>query len=189
MAFPTNWQNPIRVPAGQYQVNVDPLLLLPSRADLSQLRLDIQRMLMDSGIQRHTPIQVTWEGVIWDGHHAIRIAAERGPVLTVLVVNQKVTPSTSSILILPVGDPMQCPPEVSDVLVQIITAGLLRIRAFGWNGDAARCAVEADHLHNLPEVLREFRPELLNYYWHVERVSFCKSSSLPVRQTTSCTPW
>jgi hypothetical protein len=41
MAFPANWQNPIRLPAGHYQANVDPFVLLSSRADLSQVRLDI----------------------------------------------------------------------------------------------------------------------------------------------------
>jgi hypothetical protein len=72
---------------------------------------------------------------------------------------------------------MQCPPEVADILVQIITTGLLRIRTFGWNADAARCAVEADHLHNLPGVLRDFRPELLSYYWHADRVAFLERST------------
>lgn len=45
--------------------------------------------------------------------------------------------------------------------------GLLRIRGLG---DVARCQQEADHLHNLPGLLTDFRPELLKYYWDVERV-------------------
>ena len=98
MGFPANWQNPITVPAGQFQSSVSPLAILPSRNDLSQIRLDIQKALVDAGIERHTPIQVTLEGVIWDGHHGVRIAAEKGTEITVLVVNQTVNPSATSIL-------------------------------------------------------------------------------------------
>jgi hypothetical protein len=103
MTFPPNWQNPITAPLGQYQTNVNPLSLLPSRKDLSQVRLDIQKALLDAGSERHTPIQVTVDGVIWDGHHAVRIAAERGIEVTVRVVNQKLNPTAASILDLPVG--------------------------------------------------------------------------------------
>jgi hypothetical protein len=72
---------------------------------------------------------------------------------------------------------MQCPPEVSEILAKILSVGLLRIRALGWNRDAARCAVEADHLHNLPALLAAFNPELLDFYWRVERVAFIQCSS------------
>ncbi len=95
--------NPITVPPGQLQANVDPLLLLPSRSDLSRIRLDMQQALLDAGAERSTPIEVTPEGVIWDGHHAIRIAAEKGLLVTVKVVNVKVNPTASSIMDLPVS--------------------------------------------------------------------------------------
>ena len=103
MSFPTNWQNPITVAPGQFQTGVDALLLLPSRPDLSQVRLDIQKVLADAGSERYTPIQVTVDGVIWDGRHAIRIAAEQKREVTVKVVNQKMKPTAASILDLPVG--------------------------------------------------------------------------------------
>jgi hypothetical protein len=103
MAFPANWQNPISVPPGLFQSNVDALSVLPSRKDLSQVRLDMQRSLLDAGIVRHTPVQVTIDGVIWDGHHAVRLAAERGIPIRVQVVAQKVNPSASSIMALPIG--------------------------------------------------------------------------------------
>jgi hypothetical protein len=102
MTFPANWQSPITVTPGQFQSNVDPLLLLPSRSDLSQVRLDMQQALLDVGTQRTTPIQVTPDGVIWDGHHAVRIAAGKGLSITVKVVIVKVNPTASSILSLPV---------------------------------------------------------------------------------------
>jgi hypothetical protein len=95
--------NPITVTAGQLQSNVDPVALLPSRQNLSQVRLDTQKALIDAGIVRHTPIQVTTDGIIWDGHHALRIAAEVGNTVTVKVVNQKLIPTAASILDLPVG--------------------------------------------------------------------------------------
>jgi hypothetical protein len=93
--------NPITAQPGHLQANVDPLLLLPSRSDLSKIRLDMQQALLDAGIDRSTPIEVTPDGVIWDGHHAVRIAAEKGRLVTVKVVNVKLHPTASSIMNLP----------------------------------------------------------------------------------------
>lgn len=64
--------------------------------------------------------------------------------------------------------------RVEHVLRQLIRCALLRIRNAGWKGDAALCAIEADHIHNLPGVLN---PELstdhfeglLQFYWNTER--------------------
>jgi hypothetical protein len=95
--------NPITAPPGQIQTNVDPLLLMPSRHDLLQVRLDMQQALMDAGTQRYTPIEVSPDGVIWDGHHAVRIAAERGVLVTVKVVNVKLNATASSIMDLQVS--------------------------------------------------------------------------------------
>jgi hypothetical protein len=64
---------------------------------------------------------------------------------------------------------MNCPPEIADVVLELIQTALLRIRAAGWTGDSARCAIEADHVHNLPTLLTNYSPELLHYYWDVER--------------------
>jgi hypothetical protein len=72
---------------------------------------------------------------------------------------------------------MRCPPEIASIISGILSAGLLRIRAFGWNENAERCAVEADHLHNLPALLTDYRPELLDYYWRAERVGFMQRCS------------
>jgi hypothetical protein len=101
MTFPANWQCPITAPPGQAQANIDPLKLLPSRHDLSQVRLDIQQALLDAGKQRSTPIEVTPDGVIWDGHHAVRVAAEKAIPIMVKVVNVRVNPTASSIMDLP----------------------------------------------------------------------------------------
>jgi hypothetical protein len=64
---------------------------------------------------------------------------------------------------------MNCPPEIADIILELLQTALLRVRALGWSGNSARCAVEADHVHNLPDLLRNFSPEKLHYYWEVER--------------------
>lgn len=72
---------------------------------------------------------------------------------------------------------MQCPQEILEVISDILTTGLLRIRAMDWRERPERCAVEADHLHNLPNLLAHYSPELLDYYWNVERPCFVNNSS------------
>lgn len=67
---------------------------------------------------------------------------------------------------------MSCPSEVADILLAILTMGLMRVRALAWDGRSALCAIEADHIHNLPELLRNYSQELLLYYWDVERPSY-----------------
>jgi hypothetical protein len=71
---------------------------------------------------------------------------------------------------------MKCPSEIGDIVLAILQRGLLRIRAFGWAGDDQRCAIEADHLHNLPALLTHFSSDMLRYYWEVERPSFQSQS-------------
>src|SRR5438067_1850334 len=67
---------------------------------------------------------------------------------------------------------MNCPPAIAKIILDIVGAGLLRIRAAGWSGDPGRCAAQADHLHNLPDLLTDFSQEKLEYYWDVERPSY-----------------
>jgi len=61
---------------------------------------------------------------------------------------------------------------VNAVLLEILQVGLLRIRSFGETGRTDACGLEADHLHNLPTVLRTGECTLLRYYYEVERPSF-----------------
>jgi hypothetical protein len=72
---------------------------------------------------------------------------------------------------------MQCPREIAEIITEILRIGLLRIRALGWQQNPNRCAIEADHLHNLPALLAAYKPELLEYYWSAERVCFIQQSS------------
>jgi hypothetical protein len=102
MTFPAGWMTPITVPPGQTQAGVDPRALLPSRHDLSRGRLEAQRALLLAGTPRLTPIQVTPDGVVWDGHHAVRAAAEVGRTVDVRVVPITVPPVVTPIMQLPV---------------------------------------------------------------------------------------
>jgi hypothetical protein len=67
---------------------------------------------------------------------------------------------------------MNRPLEIAAVLLQILGQGILRARAAAWSGDSRRCAIEADHIHNLPDLLRNYSTERLQYYWEMERPSF-----------------
>ena len=70
---------------------------------------------------------------------------------------------------------MKCPPDVAEVLAEIIYWALVRIRGYGFAGDARRCAHEADHAHNLPALIYDYSPDLLLYYWKAERPAFMKT--------------
>jgi hypothetical protein len=99
---PPGWTNPITIPAGRIQTGVDPRRLLPSRSDLIRTRLDVQVQLLRSGTPRFTPVQVTTDGVIFDGHHAVRAAAEAGRPIDVKVIAFPLPAAADSILDLPV---------------------------------------------------------------------------------------
>jgi hypothetical protein len=102
MPIPPDWQNPITAAPGQVQTGVDPAHLLPSRGDLVRSRLENQRRLLLSGTARFSPIQVTAGGVIFDGHHMVRAAAEEGKLVDVRVVGVAQPPAGDMILDLPV---------------------------------------------------------------------------------------
>src|SRR5438067_2078010 len=75
---------------------------------------------------------------------------------------------------------MRCPLEISEIVLKILETGLLRLRSLGWSGQADRCAIEADHIHNLPSLLSDFSPERLVYYWDSERPAYI--AQLPEEQ-------
>lgn len=85
MGDPAGWTNPITGQPGDFQSGVDPVRLRPSRPDLVSWRVELQRQLLRAGSPRHTPLKVTIDGVIVDGHHAVRAAAEEGATVEVLI--------------------------------------------------------------------------------------------------------
>lgn len=62
--------------------------------------------------------------------------------------------------------------EIKEILLNILRVGLLRIRAFGSSGLGEACSIEADHLHNLPMLVRSLSREQLLFYFNVERPAF-----------------
>ncbi|TAK20549.1 MAG: hypothetical protein EPO40_31300 [Myxococcaceae bacterium] len=64
-----------------------------------------------------------------------------------------------------------------DIYLDILYRGLLNARSAGYAGDAAQAATEADHLHNLPELLRRLDDEPLHaFYWEGMRTSYLGES-------------
>jgi hypothetical protein len=64
-----------------------------------------------------------------------------------------------------------------ECLLEIIGLGILNIRTAATAGDPSRCFVEADHIHNLPHLVKSYSDELLRFYLNVERRSFVSQVS------------
>jgi len=62
--------------------------------------------------------------------------------------------------------------ELRHILLEILRAGLLRIRAFGNSGLSDACSLEADHIHNLPMLVQTLNWDELLFYFNVERPAF-----------------
>jgi hypothetical protein len=71
---------------------------------------------------------------------------------------------------------MSCPRHIIEPLTEILRIGLLNIRISAGYGDAHRCYVEANHIHNIPSLIRNYKQELLQYYIDVEKPSFERDS-------------
>ena len=61
-----------------------------------------------------------------------------------------------------------CPDEIATALLEILTRGILSIRTAAWSGNHEYCAIEADHLHNRPDLIHHYHPEKLDYYLRIE---------------------
>ena len=62
--------------------------------------------------------------------------------------------------------------EVKMALISILERSILLMRGNASNIEAVRC--EANHVHNIPQMLRHFKIELLRYYWDIERVEYIR---------------
>jgi hypothetical protein len=67
------------------------------------------------------------------------------------------------------------PEEVREALAQILETACLYIRVAASRGDTGYCEVEADHVHNLPRLLRSFDRDRLEYYFSVERPAYIEA--------------
>src|SRR5688572_11024743 len=59
--------------------------------------------------------------------------------------------------------------ERDAIYLHILHFGLVRLRDTAGCGNAAYCAVEADHLHNLPSLVGESNEHRHDYYFDKER--------------------
>lgn len=82
---------------------VDPSILkVGEQQMLDPRRLDLQRELIKNNIERKTVIKVTKEGIIEDGHHGARAAAEVGKYVDVEVVSRTISSTNTPILKMPI---------------------------------------------------------------------------------------
>jgi len=69
---------------------------------------------------------------------------------------------------------MQCPAEIANILLCILQTGLMRIRTLAWQGCTELCAIESDHIHNIPNLIMNSSPEKLFYYWDIARPEYIR---------------
>jgi hypothetical protein len=69
--------------------------------------------------------------------------------------------------------------EIKSILLNLLRTGLLRIRVAGWDGRAEQCALEADHLHNVPDIARKANVDSLSCYYNAERPDFLRKAINP----------
>ncbi len=56
--------------------------------------------------------------------------------------------------------------ELQLALLDILEKGILAARMAAWSNRADESAIETDHIHTIPDLLRKpFRIELLKFYW------------------------
>jgi hypothetical protein len=64
------------------------------------------------------------------------------------------------------------PGDVRSAFLQILYQSFLYIRAGAHKQDL--CFALSDHAHNIPSLIRAPKPELLQFYWEVERPPFLR---------------
>jgi hypothetical protein len=69
---------------------------------------------------------------------------------------------------------MNIPPTIEASLLSILKFGLLNIRYHAERKNAERCAIEADHLHNIPGLLQNFSVDLMRFYIDIEMPQYIR---------------
>lgn len=67
-------------------------------------------------------------------------------------------------------DSQSCPELLRIAFHELLYHSLLCIRSSC--ADSKLVFVHADHVHNVPGLLSDFKPDLLKFYWEVERPCF-----------------
>ena len=65
--------------------------------------------------------------------------------------------------------------ERREAYLQILRRAILRLRVSP-SGDHSQCFIEADHVHNIPELLINPIPYKEKYYFEVERVCYLRDA-------------
>jgi hypothetical protein len=73
-----------------------------------------------------------------------------------------------------------CPEPLRQAFLDLLTWTLLHIRNEPTH--PGLCLALSDHMHNVPALLADFRPERLAYYWEVERPCFLRALEALGRQ-------
>jgi hypothetical protein len=71
---------------------------------------------------------------------------------------------------------MNTPPIVQASLLTILKFGLLNIRYHAERKSSERCAIEANHLHNIPGLLENFSIDLLKFYIDIEMPQYVRET-------------
>ena len=69
---------------------------------------------------------------------------------------------------------MKCPNEIQEHLLAILEMGVLNIRFLLDKKDYDLSRIEANHIHNLPNLISHFSYERLAYYLNVESIQYMK---------------
>ena len=62
--------------------------------------------------------------------------------------------------------------EIKQAIAKILEESLLKIRLEGALGNHKNCEIQADHVHNLPNLLINYSDELLDFYFNIERKAY-----------------
>ena len=79
--------DPTQAKHGIVLKGIDPASLQSNRAELEESRLEDQRQLIAPGTPRYTLIQVNCQGIILQGNHGARAAAEAGIAIDIQVLD------------------------------------------------------------------------------------------------------
>jgi hypothetical protein len=72
---------------------------------------------------------------------------------------------------------MQIPDEIRTQLLTILAIGVRNIRAYCERRQYDLCWSEANHVHNLPDLIENFSADKLAYYLEVEVVQYRREMS------------
>jgi hypothetical protein len=72
---------------------------------------------------------------------------------------------------------MRSPDDIQTQLLMILEIGIVNIRYHCLAQRYHLCAVEADHVHNIPDLIEHFSVDKLAYYLEVEVAQYLRETS------------